>query len=97
MCYYVNFYRDFSNTYRLYYAPAGVPVPKEWKHITRKRAIHLCIRERRARREDPAFSGYADIYIFPAWTANYSCDAREKVNGYVLAEKDIIIYERNCK
>lgn len=64
--YYVNYYRDFGNTYELYWTWADdtAEVPESWQRITRKRAIRLCILERQARREDPAFSGYADIHIW---------------------------------
>lgn len=64
--YYVHYYRDFANTYNLYYADADHEVPESWVRITRKTAEELARRERRARKNDPGFSGYADTAIFPA-------------------------------
>lgn len=64
--YYVHYYRNFGNTYNLYWALGGEAVPANWERITRKAAISLCIRERDARRQDPAFSGYGDTRIYPA-------------------------------
>lgn len=84
--YFVNYYRNFGNTYELRWVWADEidEMPEHWQRITRKRAIQLCISERQARREDPAFSGYADIHIWPMWNGGYGrgewiCD-----NGYIM-------------
>lgn len=63
--YYVEYYRDFGNTYNLYWAPCDITVPASFERITRKKAEDLCKRERQARRDNPDFSGYADTYIWP--------------------------------
>lgn len=64
--YYIHYYMDFFNTYHLYYAPVGEPVPAEWQRITRKEAIHYCAEERKRIRNHSSFSGVADTFIFPA-------------------------------
>ena len=67
--YYVHYYMDFSNAYNL--AWAGTPEqikPAEdrgYEQITRKEAEHLCAKEIEARRDDPAFSGFASTVILP--------------------------------
>lgn len=43
--YYVNYYRDFANTYTLAKAPANVTLPEGWERITRKEAERLARRE----------------------------------------------------
>lgn len=63
--YYVNYYRDFSNTYHLCWAPQGTALPDGWERITRREAENLCRREREARRYNSGFSGDADAHIFP--------------------------------
>lgn len=63
--YYVEYYRDFGNTYNLYWAPCDITVPASFERITRKKAENLCKRERQARRDNPDFSGCADTYIWP--------------------------------
>lgn len=61
--YYVNYYRDFANTYTLAKAPANVALPEGWERITRKEAERLARRERERARYDAAFSGYASDTI----------------------------------
>lgn len=84
--YYVHYYRDFGNTYRLYWAPEGAAVPDYLDRITRKEAIALCIRERDARRYDQAFSGYADTRIYPAAWAGHPvyCDQLKMDGPYIV-------------
>lgn len=64
--YYIQYFRDFSNCYALYWAEQGVAVPQDWERITRREAESLCRKERSARHFTPAFASYADAYIFPA-------------------------------
>lgn len=64
--YYIHYYRDFANTYNLYYADEGMAVPDAWERITRKEAEALARKERRARRENPSFSSFATAAIYPA-------------------------------
>lgn len=95
--YYVHYWSNFGNTYRLYYAPAGEPVPDEWERITRKDAIKLCTDERYRRRTDPAFSGYADEYIFPAFCgrlrSNQYTQITREFSGYIVPAKCITVFE----
>lgn len=73
--YYVHYYRDFGNTYNLYWADCPEMIanlPDGAERITYKRAVELCRREREARGFDQAFSGYADAMIMPAIKPDYS-------------------------
>ena len=63
--YYVEYYRDFGNTYNIYWLPDGEPAPAGLERITRKQALDLCKQERYRRKYDQAFSGYADTWIWP--------------------------------
>lgn len=63
--YYVRYYRDFGNTYNLYWLPDGEPAPAGLERITCKKAVDLCKQERDRRKYDQAFSGYADAWIWP--------------------------------
>lgn len=70
--YFVHYPRGFLNEYRLFYAETPEDfalLPAGAERITRREAFALCARERRARKENPLFAGYADAYIFAAaWT-----------------------------
>lgn len=67
--YYVNYHRDFANMYTIGACEANSEADKmaaqsdEWDRITRKEAEEYCRRERRRRREDQNFSGYASAEI----------------------------------
>lgn len=63
--YFVHYWRDFGNCYHLYYAPADFVPPSGWERITRKEAERLARAEKQRRKYDPAFSRFADAYIFP--------------------------------
>lgn len=39
--YYINYYRDFRNTYNLVYAEDGEVVPDGWERITRADALRM--------------------------------------------------------
>lgn len=77
--YYIQYYRDFANTYNLCYCET----PEEqaeaesagYERITRKEAIRKCSNERWAREHDQSFSGYGDASIVP-W--KYASDHRNK-------------------
>lgn len=56
---------EFSNQYKLRYAPANIQMGKGWERITRSQAIILANAEKLRRRDDPAFSGYSDSVILP--------------------------------
>ena len=87
--YYINYYCDFGNTYNLAYtdtdAQAAEAEANGWERITRKQAESKCADENRARKTDPAFSGYADSLIYPY---GYDCDWRNdrhaEKNGCII-------------
>lgn len=70
--YYVDFGAEkFGNRYSLFYTLADESVPETAERITRTQAIAYARAERQRRKDDPAFSGYADTYIFPfGWHAD---------------------------
>ena len=71
----------FAKTYNLYWAPRGVPVPGG-EQVTSAEAVKLCKAERKRRKSDPYFNGYANAYIMP-----YGC--REAENpSYILRHTD---------
>lgn len=72
--YYVDFGTEkFGNRYNLFYTAANESVSKTAERITRKQAIAYVRAERQRRKDDPAFSGYADTYIFPfSWRGDPS-------------------------
>ena len=71
----------FVNTYSLYWVRRGETVPNG-EEITRAEAVRLCRDERRRRKTDPYFGGYADAYIMP-----YDCE--EAINpNYILRHLD---------
>lgn len=83
--YYINYYRDFGNTYSLRWAWEGEEMSAQWRRTTRKEAINLCKAERQARREGPSFSGYADSYIYPA-SGKYNEMHPVITDGYIVEE-----------
>nr|DAK62615.1 MAG TPA: hypothetical protein [Caudoviricetes sp.] len=87
--YYVEYYRDFGNTYNLYWLPSGEPAPAGLERITYKRAVELCKDERYRLKYDQAFSGYADTWIWPYHiSAEEICDRHplelRTSGGYVV-------------
>lgn len=70
--YYVDFGKEnFRNCYSLFYTVANESVPETAERITRSDAIAYARAERARRKDNPAFSGYADMYIFPfGWRAD---------------------------
>ena len=67
--YYVNYYRDFANAYNICWTDSEAEDKEAeeqgWTRITRKEAIGLCVDERERRKYDQAFSGYADMLVYP--------------------------------
>lgn len=68
--YYVNYYRDFANTYSLYWAETDDQIKmaeenENNERITRKRAEQLCASENYRRKYNPNSSGYASNLIIP--------------------------------
>ena len=66
--YYINYYKDFANTYDLCWIDnkedEAAAIAKGYMRITRKDAIAKCTNERHTRKVDPAFSGYGSAEIF---------------------------------
>ncbi len=98
--YYVHYYRNFSNTYRLYYAAAGEMVPETLDRITRKEAFSLCRKERQRRRMDPNFSGFADTFIYPLSVEKLDIENRDwyirashPQDEYMILENEIVTYD----
>ena len=67
--YYVQYYRDFANTYTLAYAetPEQLAIAEKegWQQITREKALSLARAESVRQEQDQAFSGYASSTIIP--------------------------------
>ncbi len=72
----------FANTYSLYWVRRGETVPNG-EEITRGEAVRLCRVERKRRKYDPYFAGYADMYIFP-----YGCEEEVGNPAYILRHLD---------
>ncbi len=67
--FFVDYYLNFSNTYRLCYcenAKDYAALNKNAERISRKEALKLCADEKRARRHNPNFAHFADVTIVPA-------------------------------
>lgn len=89
--YYVHYYRDFANCYKLYWADSPAmeaDLPEGAERITRKRALELARCESDRRKYEPMSSGYADDSILPA-----GCDDADLANtrDYILVGR---IWER---
>jgi hypothetical protein len=67
--YYIKYWNDFGNTYRLAYAETDAQKryasENKWEKITRKEAEHYCTEENARRESDENFAYYADNAIFP--------------------------------
>ena len=91
--YFVDYYRNFGNTYTLVYAETQADFDALRRHypdaerITRKEAIEMARAEKLRRRCDPAFSGFASAVVVPA---SFFGDASSpwwygmKVKDYIL-------------
>ena len=91
--YYAKYYLDFSNTYNLAYAEteSEEKQAKEqgYERITRKEAEHLCALENQRRKDDPAFSHYADTVILPIGYDDYWRNDRNMVlSGYIVERRN---------
>lgn len=78
--YYVHHYRDFYNTYHLWYVEPGTPfeVPPAWRQIARKEAIALAREETRRRKYESSSAGYADEAIYPVMVKRTRPDGTEQ-------------------
>lgn len=92
--YFVNYYRNFANTYNLAWAETPEQLKKAdsegWEQITRKEAERLCSAEKYRRKSNPSFSGFADIVILPIdyqGGAEWINDPRMEQNGYIIDYK----------
>lgn len=94
--YYVHYWRDFGNTYNLYYAETTEQeaLAREMgaEQITRKRAEQLCRDENYRRKYDTAFSTYADNVIYPIDFDGHWMDCEQ-----VLTKKGYTMEYRNSK
>lgn len=79
----------FDNEYTVCYADT----PKQkllceqrgFEPVTRGEACALVIRERRRRRENPSFAGYASAVILPVdYTGDWQNDGRARLNRCVV-------------
>lgn len=93
--YWIHYYKDFSNTYNLCYTETSDEEKrmedKGWERITRKEAVNKCVAERRRRKEDAMFSGFADAVILPF---RYDVNEDYWVNDPSMAMKGSYIVER---
>ncbi len=67
--YYIHYYRDFGNTYNLYWTDSEemeCKLPQGAERITRKEAEQFARSERERRQFDQSFSGYAASAIYPS-------------------------------
>lgn len=85
--YWAHYYRDFANTYRLYWTDCAEMknnLPADAERITRKDAEHLAAAERARREIDGQFAGYADTAIYPAdGTDYYGIERNYILRGYI--------------
>lgn len=67
--YYIYYYKDFGNTYELYYAEnlkeAQLAEEKGFSQIGRKEAERKCREEKDRRKHDPSFAYFASTTIMP--------------------------------
>lgn len=90
--YYVNYYKDFGNTYTLVWAETDKQIAiaqnADYEQITRKEAEALCAKENDSRIHDTAFSGYASSVILPidlnTLEVDWINDPRYKKVGYIV-------------
>lgn len=72
---------NHTNAYNLVWAPKGVEVPGG-ERISRQEAITYAREERKRRKTNPMFGGYANIYVYP-----YDCEEANNPN-YILRHLD---------
>lgn len=69
--YFVEHYRDFANTYNLYYAESQEQereaISKGYERIPRRVAERMCREEREREQYSPMNAGYASTVILPIW------------------------------
>lgn len=67
--YFVKYPRNFANEYDLVYTTtadqAARAAAQGYERITRADALKMCSAEKRRRRENPDFAGYAPITVYP--------------------------------
>lgn len=78
MCSYWMQSGGFGNEYGLVYCTSSIDEEKAqaqgYERITREEAVAKCIEERKRRKGNPAFSGYAPCYIYPYMDDYYYVD-----------------------
>ena len=93
--YYANYYKDFSNTYRLFYTETPeeekTALAKGYHRITRKKAFSLCAYARYLRKTDPSVAGFASAYVYPLnKDPDYDCIIDEywiDETGYIMLKR----------
>lgn len=90
--YYIYHYRNFGNTYHLYWAETPEQIKKAEEfcdRISKKEAYGLCAEENRRRKYDPSFAYYATNVIYPiGYTrADPENDPRIIKKGYLILRK----------
>ena len=88
--YYISYYKNFANTYDLYYAENTDEVrlaeEKGFTQISRKEAERKCSEEKFRRKYDPSFSHFASIHIIPLALFDRLVDPEDvgyRLNGYI--------------
>ena len=95
--YYVHYYRDFVNTYNLYWAetPKQIEMAEKYGYdrISRKEAEELCASENCRRKNDSSSSGFASSVIYPIDYEQYDRWGNRIYNGEVHKEKYLMVYD----
>lgn len=89
--YYVNYWKNFGNTYNLYWAETPEQIKKAenlgYERITRKEAERLCAEENYRRKYDYNFSNFASPVILPIDYDNeegWENDRKVYKDGYMI-------------
>lgn len=91
--YFVHYYKDFRNTYNLYYCETAedyAALPEGAERITRKEALRLASAEAGRRKFDQSCCGNATSVIFPAAASDsdiFNCDAKFFRNGCIMERR----------
>lgn len=76
---------DFGNVYSLRWS-YGFVDDNDFVKISFRDAVRLCVQERRRRKNDESFSGYADTYIYPFGVDHESDLYYDDKNPYILVK-----------
>lgn len=86
-------YHGFANVYTLGYAETveeeNQATKRGFDRITRKEAESLCARENQRRKDNPAFSYFADNVILPiGYDDDWRNDRNLMLRGYIAERKN---------